>query len=407
MKILQINTVVSYGSTGKICRDISDTLEDANHETYIAYGRGKGLDNYNLIKIGNKIDNLIHYLISYLFNKHGLGSITATKLLIKKIEELNPDIIHLHNIHGYYLNYKVLFNYLSKRNIPIVWLLHDEWSFSPGPAIFEFEKNMGLLLKKLESTNNVYPKSIKRIFMKSNLENKNRYFSKVKNMSIVTPSEWLNKIVKNTFLSHNKITTINNGIDFNIFHYKKSKIKEENNISDDKIVILAVANYWTKEKGIEFLDRLSRKLDEKYVLVIIGKQILDLKFSKLAILIDQTNEVDELVKWYSASDIFINPTLFENFPTVNLEALATGTPVITYDTGGSAEAILNENLGIVVKKGDEKTFESRIYELTKKIKNCDVIKLKKEIVETTKIFDKKITYQKYLELYCELLNNNS
>ncbi|WP_195863615.1 glycosyltransferase [Aerococcus urinae] len=404
MKVLQINSVIDFGSTGRICRDLYDFLEANGHECVIAYGRGKSTPGYKTIKIGSKIDQAFHGVYSRLFDRHGFASRQATGQLIKEIEKFDPDIIHLHNIHGYYLNVEILFNYLSTKDTPIIWLLHDQWSISGHSAYFELTNN-GEIPSELLNREDLkeYPKSIFVSNFEKNLKDKEKLFTSVQNMTIVTPSNWLGSIVKKSFLNKYPIVTIYNGVDIDVFTVDSKNndyIRKQWN-AEKKTVILGVAAIWDSRKGLKDFIKLNQMLssaDYQIVLVGIDEKTKN-KLPKEIITIERTNSVEELKDIYNASDIFVNPTYFDNFPTVNIEALACGTPVITYDTGGSGESI-NGNTGTIVDQGNFDMLLNAIEKWGGKVpavkKSC-----RRRILEK---FNKQKNYKQYLNLYNERLN---
>lgn len=402
MKVLQINSVCGYGSTGRITTDLYDVLEEEGHECCIAYGRGTAPKGYNTIKIGNKFDFYCHVLKTRLFDLHGFGSKHATKQLIKKINEYKPDLIQLHNIHGYYLNIEILFNYLSTLSTPVVWLLHDAWTLTGHGAHFDLDEYGEIPLKNLtKKQHKDYPKSLWYDRSKKNLEDKKKIFTKINNgnMTIITPSIWLEKLVLKSYLSKYKVETIYNGIDLNKF--KPTINRAISKSINNKKYILGVASVWTETKGLDVFSKLSEELSEEYSIIVVGKIANKFKNSNSKFIhIPRTSNIEELVEIYNLADIYINPTTEDNFPTTNLEALACGTPVITYDTGGSPEAI-NSETGIVVDKRDYKSLVDEI----KKFPYSNYTE--KKCVLRSKLFDKKSTFQKYLSLYSVLLSQDS
>lgn len=400
MKVLEINVVCGYGSTGRIVVDLYNTLKSQGHECLCAYGRFSAPENENIntIRIGKKIDNYIHVFNTRIFDKHGFSSKRATKEFIKRVEEYNPDIIHLHNIHGYYINIEILFDYLKKSGKPVVWTLHDCWAFTGHCSYFDY-KGCNKWVKGCENCiqKKEYPQSIFIDNSKNNYIDKKRIFTQLDNLIIITPSIWLANLVKKSFLSKYSIKVINNGIDLEIFKPTKSDFRKKYNIQGKKI-LLSVSNIWEKRKGIEYLIELAKTLDSSYQLVIVGKidKKLKEKLSSNIICIDRTNNVKELVEIYSAADLFINTTLEDNFPTVNLEALACGTPVITFDTGGCGEIIKSE-YGSVVKKDN-------IDYLTNEIKNISINEeIRKICVKRAQDFNKKNKYIEYINIFKSLL----
>ena len=359
MKILQINSVFKRGSTGRIADDIHQLLLEQGHDSKVAYGRYPVEDTLNTIKIGNKLDNYKHVLKTRVFDLHGFGSKKETEIFINKVRAYDPDIIHLHNIHGYYLNIEVLFNYLKEVQKPVIWTFHDCWAFTGHCAYFEYAGcDCWKGEKCIQKT--TYPQSLAFNNSIQNYQKKKEIFIGLENLTIVTPSKWLKNLVKESFLKDYPVKVINNGINLEVFKPIASNFRSEHNL-EDKIILLGVANLWDERKGLVYFLELARRLPDKYQIVLVGlsdKQIKDLPSNILGI--KNTTSVEALAEIYGASDIFVNPTLEDNFPTTNLEALACGTPVITFDTGGSPESI-DEKSGIVVDQGDtEKLYQSII-----------------------------------------------
>ncbi len=390
MKILQINSVVGIKSTGRICADIADILRENGHDCLIAYGREKAAEKYKdiCIRTDSTIGVKMHALQSRIFDNAGFTRKKATKKFIEKIRQYKPDIIHLHNIHGYYINVEELFLYLQQVDIPIVWTLHDCWAFT-GHCTYPSRINCEKWRQQCfncEQKNN-YPISKVVDASRNNYNLKKRLFTNIKNMSIITPSEWLAGFAKASFLSKYPIEVIHNGIDTEVFVYRESDFKNKYLIANRKIV-LGVASSWGKTKGLNDFILLSQKLKKEYCIVLVGinkkqKNLLP----KNIIAIEQTNSPIELAEIYSAADVFVNLTYADNYPTVNLEAQACGTPVITYKTGGSIESVPASQ---IVEQGDLE----------------GVIKLIAEICEKDKymlferdVFDRRKTFEKYLDIY--------
>jgi len=399
MNVLQINTVFKQGSTGYIVYNIHQKLLSLNHKSFAGYGRGIWQED-NLIKISNKLDMYIHGIGTRIFDKHGLYSKKATQEFLKKIDKLDIDIFHLHNIHGYYLNYPLLFEYLKNKQKPVIWTLHDCWAFTGHCSHYDYigcDKWQNECYKCPQKSR--YPASF--IFDNS-LENfrlKKKYFTSLDNLIIVTPSNWLANEVQKSFLAKYDIRVIYNGIDLNVFKPVKSDFRKKYNL-EDKFLILGVANVWEERKGFDYFIELSHILKSNEVIILVGLNDKQLqKLPKNIIGIKRTQNQKELVQIYSNVDVFVNPTLEDNFPTTNLESLACGTPVVTFDSGGSSETI-DENCGKVVEKGDLDKLYKAIGEVKKNGKDfyrnhC--------IDRAKKYFDKEMMIEKYVKLYKEIV----
>ncbi|MBQ7039979.1 MAG: glycosyltransferase, partial [Clostridia bacterium] len=324
MKILLINAVCGVTSTGRICGDIADLAERAGHECKIAYARGNVPERYKkyAMKFGNTADVYAHALLSRLSGKTGFYSLQSTKKLIRQIEEYNPDVIHLHNIHGYYINIKVLFSYLKRAKKPVVWTFHDCWPFTGQCTYFDFS---GCEKWKTKCENctliHEYPQSFIDRSSK-NYREKLEIFNSIDNIHIVTPSKWLAELVKQSFLNKHSVHVIPNGVDLSVFSPKANAFKNKHGLENKKI-LLGVANIWAARKGISDLFKLNDMLDEQYKLVLVG----DLKGQSVpenVLYIPHTDSVEELAEIYTSADFFVNPTYEDNFPTTNLESLACG-----------------------------------------------------------------------------------
>lgn len=341
MKVLMINVVCGIRSTGRICTDLADALEKNGHTVKIAYGRGYVPQEYQkyAVRIGTDLSYRMDGFKSRIFDSAGFNSIRETQKFVLWVKEFDPDIIHLHNLHGYYINISILFEYIRTCGKRIIWTLHDCWAFTGHCAYFDYAQcdnwKNGCIqcLQKRE-----YPKSVFLSKANDNYKRKKLLFTNISNLEIVTPSHWLNQIVAESFLASYPCETIHNSIDTNIFKYTESDILERNHLLGKKVV-LGVASVWDKRKGLDYFLKLAEVLPEEYRIVLIGlsqKQIKDMPKSIVAF--SSTNNINELIQWYSAAYIFFNPTLEDNYPSTNLEAQACGTPVLTFDTGGSPES---------------------------------------------------------------------
>jgi putative colanic acid biosynthesis glycosyltransferase len=353
MRVVQINSTVNTGSTGRIAEDIGQLLLDNGHESYIAYGRYNRSSNSQLLKVGTKFEVLLHGVNSAIFDRHGFGSRWGTRSFLNVLDKLRPDVILLHNLHGYYLHVGYLFEWIAKHNISTFWTLHDCWAFTGHCAHFEsaccfrWKDKCHDCPKK-----NSYPRSFVFDQSRRNYKDKKYYFNLPSNLQIITPSLWLANHVSKSFLKNHPVHIINNGIDLGRFRVKSNSTLCERYSIVDKKIILGVSSIWNDQKGFNDFIRLRRLLPESFVIVLIGLKTSQMKSLPGGIIgIPRTECIDELASWYSLAFVFFNPTWQDNFPTTNLEALACGTPVITYATGGSPESV-DDNTGKVVEKGD-------------------------------------------------------
>lgn len=394
MRVLQINSVVNYGSTGMIVRDIYDELVSNGHECLILFGRGTEASGYNCLKIETSLGLVMHGIGSMLFDAHGLFSRAATKRVITTIEDFQPDLIQLHNIHGYYLHYPMLFQYLRECKIPVVWSMHDQWVLSGGTAYIDnLQQN-----KRKPSERKQYPKTFLIEKYQRNLELKHQLFSRVPNLTIVTPSNWLSQQFRESYLGRCRIETIHNGIDLEKFQGDEeespSKIKK----------LLGVASVWDERKGANYFLRLAQDLADSYQITLVGvdkKLEAQIQQEKLPITcIGRVSSIDELAQLYREADIFLNPTLQDNFPTVNLEAQACGTPVITFNTGGSGESVEEGITGRIIPAGNYAEFHEAVVTWPLKTKA-----ISQACYQNVERFNKQVQYQKYIKLYQEIIGD--
>ena len=351
MKILMINVVCGIRSTGRICTDLATELEAQGHEVKIAYGRYEVPEKFQkfAVKIGSDFDVKLHAIKARLFDACGFGSKTATKKFIAWVKEFDPDVIHLHNIHGYYINIEILFDYLRTCGKKIIWTLHDCWAFTGHTAYCEalncekWQTGCG----KCPGLKN-YPKSfIDR--SAANWIKKKNLFCGISNMTIITPSKWLAGLVEKSFLAEYPVKVIHNGIDTTKFFPMENDFRDFYGIGN-RFMLLGVATAWDEMKGLSDYIKLAEKLDDDYKVVLVGltpEQITKLPRNILGI--ERTNSVKELAYIYSAADLYVNLSYCENYPTCNLESIACGTPVLAYDSGGNSESALN---GIIIPRGD-------------------------------------------------------
>lgn len=365
-------------------------------DSYIAYGRWCNPSQSHLIKIGGPCNKYFHYAEQRIFDNEGLCSRNATKRLIRTIEVIKPDVVQLHNIHDHYLNYKILFEYLNQSGIKVVWTFHDCWAFTGH--CFHFV-TAGCEKWKAGCSNcpmkSVLPKTLLDR-SKRNYELKRELFGGCENLTIVACSDWMAGFVKQSFLKDKRIEIIKNGVDLNMFR------PLGRSCGDGTYSILAVSSVWNKEKGLFDIYRLRELLPKNYSITVVGlssKQVEQLLSGINGI--ERTQNVDELVRLYSDADVLINPTYADTFPTVNLEALACGTPVITYRTGGSPEAVSPET-GVVVEQGDVTAMVEAIKAVCGKDHEEYTAACRKRAEEH---FDKDKCFEKYVTLYGSIVKS--
>ena len=392
MKIVAINAV-TYGSPAGIMYGIKKVAEEEGHTTYTASSFVKK-PQYNEKShiISGIFQKSLHILLGRITGYHGCFSHLGTYLFLKKLDKIKPDIIHLHNLHGWYINLPMLFKYIKKNKIKTIWTLHDCWSFTGHCTNFTVSKcnkwkDGCYLCPQYKS----YPNSfVDRSYELYKL--KKKWFTGVENMTIVTPSEWLRDLVKQSFLKEYPVKVINNGINLGIFKPTESDFKKKYNL-DDKIILMGCAFPWSRRKGLDVFSELSKRLDERFKIVLVGlskEQKENLPDNIISI--QRTQSREELAKIYTAADIFVNPTREDNFPTVNIEALACGTPVITFKTGGSPE-ILDECSGRVVECDDVDALINEIYKM------ADKPLRKEDCIKRAGNFDMNDKFRKYVDLY--------
>ena len=396
-KVLFINSIVGTGSTGRIITGLCDVLKEHGVRTLVCYGRGSAPEGYECYRIGSDADVYMHGALSRITDRHGLYSAAATHRLVKKIEEYGPDIIHIHNIHGYYLNYEILFRYLRNCGKKIIWTLHDCWTFTGHCTHFEYAgcerwKSGCHDCMQLRE----YPKSFFRDASAENYKLKKELFTGIEDMHLVTPSEWLRKEVSQSFMKEYPADVIPTGIDLDRFRpagYKDvgSDIKHRYGL-DGKIIILGVANPWRERKGLQDFIELAGRLSDGYRIVMIGLKPSQMKLLPEKVTgIMKTDSLEEMTAWYSASDVHLNLTLEDTFPTTNIESLACGTPVITYRSGGSPES-LDDSCGKTVAKKDIEGVISAIREITPK-----TAKMRQACMEHAALYDKNDRFREYYE----------
>ena len=356
----------------------------------IAYGRYMNPSQSQLIKVGNEADVYVHYARARFCDGEGLGSKRATRKLISEIETIAPDIIQLHNIHDHWLNYPLLFEYLGAVDVPVVWTFHDCWAFTGGCPHFE---NISCYGWRDRECREKCP--LKHSHAARNLQLRHKVVNSIgSRLHIVTVSQWLANYVNQSFVyeAGASVQVINNGIDV----MSTFKIRDV----DKRRLILGVSNVWPVYKGLADFIELRKVLPDDVDIVLVGlsqKQIDTLPYGIKGL--RRTSSPTELAELYSQASVFVNPTRNDSFPTVNLEALACGTPVVTYRTGGSPEAI-DENTGLVVEKGDVNGLAHAVQYVLDNPERFSRETCRNRAVEN---FNKDTQFDKYISLYDRIL----
>ncbi len=394
-KILHINTVATGSSVGRIMCDLYEASEKHEFKSYMAIGRGVLPEDKNGVVIGNKGDFYRHVMRNFFMGEAGFGSAAVTKEFLKYVDELKPDIIHMHNLHGFYIQVELFFDYLKNHKIPVIWTLHDCWSYTGHCAYYDY----AACDKWKTGCNNCihHAKAYPYALFKDNSEDaylrKRKAFTGVGKLTIVTPSNWLKDELKQSFLKEYPVRVIHNGIDLSVFKYDPEVKKNKTG----KKIVLGVANIWEHRKGLHYFERLCEDLSDDFVIRIIGLNQKDqkriaAKYGDKVMAECRTADAYELAKAYGEATVFVNATLEDNFPTTNLEAMACGTPVVTYDTGGSGEAITDE-CGIKVRKADYEALKIAIVKAAAGAFDSE------KCAKCAQKYDKDKCYEQYMQLY--------
>ena len=361
-----INTVPNGSTGGIMMKEHRELLADGE-ESYAFWGRGREADNPNEWKFASDAEAKLDALQTRIDGRAGFHSKAATKRLIARLDEIKPDVVHLHNLHGYYVNVEMLFKWLANHECNVEWTLHDCWAFTGHCAYFTYVKcsqwKECCARSKPCSQLNTYPKTFSKASCPWNFEQKKHLFSLVptERMKLIAPSQWLANLVGESFLKNYPIEVRHNTIDTSVFKPTPSDFRDRYDIGD-RFMILGVASPWTERKGLSVFLRLANELDQnQYAIVLVGlskEQISQVPINIIGL--SRTDSRVELASIYSAADVFFNPTQEDNYPTVNLEAEACGTPVATFDTGGCKETIQNEGSFVIEPCQGIEYFESII-----------------------------------------------
>lgn len=394
--LLQINVTANWGSTGKIAEQIGREAIAQGWESYIAYGRYSNPSESRLIKIGSRLDTYTHFAGQRIFDNEGLWSSRATKKLINKIAEIKPDILHLHNIHDHYLNYKLLFEFLNRSDIKVVWTMHDFWAIT-GHCMHFISKRCDRFETQCHDCLmwNVYPKSLID-HSKGNYNLKKKLFSSNKNMSVVAVSDWVGNQFRHSFLKDKPLYVIHNGIDLSLFKPTASEL----DLFEGKFVIMSVASQWKHDKGLEHYISLSKKLTSDEVIVLVGvDKSLKEQLPPNIIGMDPVFDVSQLAALYTRADVVTIMSSAETFGLTVVEGYACGTPAVVFDNS-APPYLINPQTGFIAPDGDVTAVYTAIEDIREKGKDYfseSCIQL------ATKKYDKRISTMKYISLYNSIL----
>lgn len=394
MKIVQLNTTCGTGSTGKLCVSISDLLTCANMENYILYSQGKS-DHPLGIRYSNAAYKKLQALKSRIFGNFGFQSPLATLRLMAHLWRLQPDVVHIHNIHSHDCHLGMLLRWLKKRDVKIVWTFHDCWAFTGLCTYFDA---VGCDRWKTGCHHCPQRRQTSWLFDRSaSMQRRKMKLLTGLDLTVVTPSQWLADLVGKTFLKDCPVCVIPNGIDLSVFRPSEADVRSRWGC-EEKHIVLGVAQKWGERKGLDVFAALAQRLGAEYQVVLVGTDAnTEAMLPKQVITIRRTDSQQELAKIYTAADVFVNPTREDNYPTVNMEALACGTPVITFAVGGSAEMV-DDTCGCAVGRNDLEALEEKI-----RLASREQIYPRSACLAHAAQFDQKIRLAKYLDLYRSLL----
>lgn len=397
MRVLFVNLVYGVGSTGKIIADIADLLRRGGSDVRILYGTGADPSDADARRTAGRLEYYAHNALSRLTDHAGLYSRAATRRMIREIKTFQPDLIHLHTLHGFYVNYEMLFHFLKGAGIPVVWTLHDCWSFTGHCTHFsqikctqwQTECHDCRLLRR-------YPHCYGKGDVRRNFRRKKDAFTRVKNLVITTPSQWLAGQVALSFLQDYPRVVIPNGIDRTVFRPQASDLRKRYHLEDKKIV-LGVASTWSAQKGLPDLLALAERLGADYQVVLIGLTAQQLTHVPPNVLgLPRTANQMELAQWYTAADVFVNPTYEETFGLTTVEAQSCGAPAAVYETDGCPETLVTGD-SVLVAQGDLDGLERAVRGIVRcgtRVAPCE-----------TERFDKERIYGEYIWLYERMCGN--
>ena len=396
MKVLLIDVNCKHSSTGKIVYDLYQNLRTDGHKVAVCYGRGETVVGDNIFKFGLDVETIIHAGLARLNGLNGYFSPLSTKRLIRFIDDFQPDVVHIHELHAYFVNIRPLIYYLKEKKIKLIWTFHCEYMYTGkcGHA-YECEK------WKVDCGNcpalKEYPRSLFFDFTKKMHRDKKILLSDI-DFTIVTPSNWLAERVKMSFLQDKKITVIHNGIEAKKIFYPRREeditlLKERYGIDNKRIVLAVAPNIMSESKGGDVVIEISKHfVQEDIHFVLVGAE-KDEVISENVHLVKKIFDQDELALWYSSADVFLICSKRENFPTTCLEAMCCGTPVVGLDSGGTKETV-PAPYGTFCLPGDVEGIVKAI--------RCHITngKHSEDIHDMgCRLYDKNVMYQSYLELY--------
>ncbi|HHX67514.1 MAG TPA: glycosyltransferase [Gallicola sp.] len=402
MKVLQINAVNYYGSTGRTTFEMNNELKKRGHQSYVAYSVGQR--DYGDYLIGSKLDTLIHGLASRILGKQGYFSFRATKRLINYMSKIKPDIVHLRNLHANYINTNMLFKYLAKREIATVITLHDCWFYTGKCTHYTLDN----CYKWIEGCNNC-PRLLKDnkswFFDKTKVMwlDKRRYLNNIPRVAIIGVSDWITKQAQMSFLSQKKIERIYNWIDIEVFKPMESNDLRQKLGIKEHYIILGVASSWSRSKNIDNWIELSKNLSDREVIVLVGRLEKGIELPRNIIHINRTESINELAEIYSMSDVFINMVFENSFGKVSAEALSCGTPVITINSTANPE-LVTKGCGVIVEDIKIMTLINAIKEVKKNGKQYYKETCRSFAIENFNIH-KRVT--DYINIYDYLLKGKS
>lgn len=391
MKVLFVNLVYGVGSTGKIIADMMEVLKRSGHDARVLYGAGEKSDDPDAVRVSGKPGYYFHNAVSRFTDHAGLYSRAATRKLIREIRAFSPDVIHLHTLHGFYVNYEMLFRFLKQAGVPVIWTLHDCWAFT-GHCTYFSQANCTQWQTLCQDCRLLcrYPHCYGRGDVTRNYLRKKAAFTGVENLTLTTPSQWLAEQAAHSFLRDYPCVVVPNGIDRAVFRPQPSDLRAAYHLQDKKIV-LGVANAWNARKGLPDMLALAERLGAAYQVVLIGlteRQLPHIPPNVLGLL--RTADRTELARWYTAADVFVNPTYDETFGLTTVEAQACGTPAVVYATDGCPETLLTED-SVLVAQGDREALVRAVREVAQRGVRVDD--------HAADRLDKDRAYEKYVRLY--------